>query len=327
MKKQILCVLLTLLVILSGCAPVSTGDKEGERLNIVATTYPVYLFACAVTDGVEGIGVERLNTGETSCLHDYTLSVSDMKKLELADVIALNGAELEEFMEDALHTSDAAVIDCSHGVELLENLSHHHVEEEYVDENHEEEQSHDGHDHGHWDPHYWMDIKNAVLMVENLVTELEKLDPEYAPVYRENGQKACLQLESCGKEMERLLRESAVKEIPGLITFHDGFQYFAHSYGLPLLEAIEEEAGSEASAKEIVEITNLVKAHGIPVIFTEVNGSDATAKAISRETDCRVMQLSMVMDGPDDELSNYCNGLLMNIKAVTDGFAGEEAAG
>ena len=111
-----------------------------------------------------------------------------------------------------------------------------------------------------------------------------------------------------------------------LITFHDGFEYFALAFDLPLLAAIEEEAGSEASAKEIVEITHLVQENGIPVIFTEVNGSDATAQAISRETGCAVAQLTMRMDGPDGgTLSNdYCGGLMENIRAIVNGFAGEE---
>ena len=110
----------------------------------------------------------------------------------------------------------------------------------------------------------------------------------------------------------------------GPITFLDGFQYFAHAYDLPLLESIEEEAGSEASAHEIVEITELVREYDIPVIFTEVNGSDATAKAISRETGCEVAQLTMVMDGPDDGLSNYLEGLRSNARTIVNGFAGEE---
>ena len=50
--------------------------------------------------------MERLNTGSVSCLHDYTLSVDDMKKIEGADVIAMNGAGLEDFMDDALAAFD-----------------------------------------------------------------------------------------------------------------------------------------------------------------------------------------------------------------------------
>ncbi len=95
---------------------------------------------------------------------------------------------------------------------------------------------------------------------------------------------------------------------------------------LPLLAAIEEEEGSEASAKEINEITALVKEYNLPVIFTEVNGSDATAQAIARETGCAVAQLTMLMDGPDGGTlsDDYCDGLMENIRAIVNGFAGEE---
>ena len=73
-----------------------------------------------------------------------------------------------------------------------------------------------------------------------------------------------------------------------------------------------------------MEITGLVQEYHIPVIFTEVNGSDATARAIARETGCAVAQLTMVMDGPDDQLSRYCDALLENARTITGGFAGEE---
>ena len=314
MKKRFWILGIAAALLLTACGqPVPREDK----LTIVATTYPVYLFASAVTEGVEGVEVLRLDTGSTSCLHDYNLTVNDMKKIEKADVIAINGAGLEEFMEDALHTSDALVIDCSEGVHLLENESHHHDEHDH---------SHDGHDHGHFDPHYWMDAENAGIMVENIAAALSELDTSNAQTYRTNAMEQGLVIKTWDSQIEdsfRLAEETGV-EIPGLITFHDGFRYFCHTYGLDLLESIEEEAGSEASAKEIVEITHLVKEHDIPVIFTEVNGSDATAKAIVRETDCAIAQLSMCMDGPDDNLNHYLNAMLGNMAAIVNGFAGEE---
>lgn len=316
MKKRLFALLLALTLLLSGCGSAQSAQPQEEaRLHIVATTYPVYLFTCAVTKGVEGVVVERLNTGETSCLHDYTLSVSDMKKLEGADVVVMNGVGLEEFMEDALTASGAAAIDCSQGVDLLENLSHHHEEGDH---------GHDGHDHGHFDPHIWMNPKNAAVMAENLADRLAELDGEYASEYRENLMTVTALLGAWDSQVRDVLAALDDGEVAGLITFHDGFQYFAHAYGLTLLEAIEEEAGSEASAKEIVEITQLVEEHNIPVIFTEVNGSDATANAIARETGCRVAQLSMCMDGPDDSLSRYLDALLGNMATIVNGFAGRE---
>ena len=78
-----------------------------------------------------------------------------MKLIEGADVIAMNGAGLEDFMDDALAAAKGTVIDCSEGVELLELLGHdHHDEDEAEGE--------------HYDPHFWMDPSNAAIMAENL---------------------------------------------------------------------------------------------------------------------------------------------------------------
>lgn len=314
MKRTVLIGILSLLLTLPACTP---ARGEPARLTVVCTTYPIYLFTSSLTEGVEGVAVERLDTGSTSCLHDYTLSMADMKKLERADVIAVNGAGLEEFLEDALAASDAAVIDCSLGVELLENLSHHHDGDD-----------HDGHDHGHWDPHYWMDPSNARTMAANLGTGLSGIDPDHAAEYESNAVKTDQILLRVQESARELLDQYLPQGVSGLITFHDGFQYFARAFDLPLLASIEEEAGSEASAHEIVEITELVKEYGIPVIFTEVNGSDATAKAISRETGCRVAQLTMIMDGPDASDPEFGRAghyfqLCRDIRSIINGFCGE----
>ena len=319
MKQRIALCLAAVMLLLSGCggnqAASTSSQTEGEGLKIVATTYPIYLLARSVAEGVEGISVERLNTGETSCLHDYTLSVEDMKMIEGADVIAMNGAGLEDFMDDALAAARAQVIDCSENVELLENLTHDHVEGDEAD-----------HDHGHWDPHYWMDPDNAAIMAENLAAGLSAADPDHQQAYQENMLKTKTFLASWKGNLQSLLNWDEGPEITGLITFHDGFQYFAKAFELPLLAAIEEEAGSEASAKEIQEITALVEEYDLPIIFTEVNGSDATAQAIARETGCAVGQLTMLMDGPEDGdlQENYYGGLKDNIAAIVNGFAGEE---
>ncbi len=316
MKKQAVSALaLSLALTLFGCGA-SEETPEETGFTVVATTYPVYLAARTVADGVEGVVVERLNTGEVSCLHDYTLTVGDMKKLDRADVVAMSGVELEAFMEDALASSHAAVIDCSEGIPLLESVDHVHEETE------------GGHDHGHFDPHYWMDPKNMGQIAANVESGLIQADPAHEAEYRANGREAAGLLEEWDGLLRELFQEAQAQsgaEVTGLVTFHDGFQYFAQAIGVPLLAAIEEEEGSEASAKEINEITALVKEYDLPVIFAEVNGSDATANAISRETGCAVGQLSMLMDGPaEGTLEVYYVGMRSNLAAVVNGFAGRE---
>lgn len=310
--KRLLC-FLCLFALLAGCTPATPAHNE--TLTITATTYPVYLFALAVTDGIPGVCVERLDTGSVSCLHDYTLSVSDMKKIERSDVLALSGAGLEDFMSDALAATNALIIDCSEGVDLLPAAGHDHT--------------HSGEEHGHFDPHYWLDPVHAETMLENLRQGLWSLLPDHAPDLSANTVLAREQVLGCYEQLlscrQRLKQQAAAA--PGLITFHDGFQYFANVLDLPLLRSIEEEAGSEASAKVMDEVIRLVKEQGIPVIFTEVNGSDATANAIARETGCTVARLSMLMDGrnptSDDNcpIAPYTEALLDNVLAIIDGFA------
>ena len=127
------------------------------------------------------------------------------------------------------------------------------------------------------------------------------------------------------KMEDRIHLISVIGEIEGHECLSANAKTTKYEHVLPLLASIEEEEGSEASAMEINEITQLVKEHQLPVIFTEVNGSDATANAISRETGCQVAQLTMLMDGPEEgDLSTYLEGVRSNVNTIVSFFGGEE---
>lgn len=292
MKQRFILLLAGLLALLASCAP--PHPAEDGALHVLASTYPIYLFATAVTEGVDGVEVELLVNQPTACLHDYTLTVQDMKAIERADVLLLNGGGLEDFLEDALSASAAAVIDCSQGIALLPALGHegHHHETEY-------------------DPHFWLVEEAAVVMLHNIAQGLSALDPDHGEVYTQQMQAAI-----------RLLPGDPLKEAelacPYLITFHDGFQYFALDNGLTLLKSVEEEEGSTASAAEIKEIAALVREYDIPAIFTEKNGSDAAARAIARETGAEIYQLDMIMSGEGSGIQPYLDAMKHNTDTILE---------
>lgn len=293
--KKLLAAACTLGLLLSACsAPAASQRSDDGKLHVLATTYPVYLFTTAVTEGVDNVEVSLLVNQQTSCLHDYTLTVNDMKAIEGADVIIMNGAGLEDFMDDALAASDAPVIDCSEGIDLLPALGH------------------EGHDHDtEYDPHIWMAEENASIMLETISSGLSGLDAANQETYASNAAQA---QDALGYD-PAVLEQLAGKP---LITFHNGFQYFAQATGLDLLKSIEEEEGSEASAAEIQEIVSLIEEYDIPAIFTEVNGSDATAQAISRETGCAVYQLNMIMSGDGTGIQPYLDAMNANLKTIAE---------
>lgn len=297
-KKLLISLLICALFLLPACSSQSGENtaQEESSFNVAATTWPVYCFASDVTSGADGVTVTAVINQPVSCLHDYTLSVNDMKRLENADLIAISGAGLEDFMDDALASSSTPVVDCSLGITLLDA-----TDEEM----------------GDYDPHIWMDPTRCAQMVENLVTGLSAADPDHADLYRQNGDAAEEKLLAAAETYKAQLQGLSCRE---LITFHNGFHYFADAFDLTILKSMEEEAGSEASAQDINEIISLIQAHQLPAIFTEVYGSDATAQAIARETGVNVYTLSMLMSGPTENagVDQYLSAFAQNIDTLTE---------
>lgn len=297
MKKRIWSLTLILTLALSSCAQPAPEDKG---LRVLCTTYPLYLFTTAVTAGADKVEVNLLVNSQTSCLHDYTLTVADMKAIEGADVIVTNGVGLEDFMSAALEQSHAAVIDASAGISLLPAFGH---------EGHQEE----------FDPHYWMDPHRAGQMVENIANGLADLEASYSEVFQANVSAALTAL----SRIDPYYRDAIFAPYP-LITFHDGFQYFSSAYGFDLLKAIEEEDGSTVSAAEIKELTALIEDKDIPAIFVERNGSRSAAEVLSRETGCAVYELDMLMSGGGEGLQPYLDAMNANLETVLTAFSGFE---
>jgi len=282
---------LTLLAaLLAGCG------VQGEPAQIAATTLPVYEFTARLVDGT-GITVTRLVTEEVSCLHDYSLNVRQVKAAEAAELIVISGAGLEEFLDDLL--LNAVTIDASHGIELLcpdEGHSHDHEEE-------------DAHHHEN-DPHIWLSPVNSALMARNICQGLTAAYPQYADIFSANLDILTEELNALFAYGENALSSLSCRE---LITFHDGFAYFAESFDLHILEAVEEESGSEASARELIHLIEAVEHHSLPAIFTEKSGSVSAASIIARETGCESFALDMAMAG-----DSYFDAMYHNINIIKE---------
>lgn len=288
MKKFFL--LLLPLLLLCGCSREPSAD-------IAATTLPVYDFTSALCQGTP-LTVTRLVTEEVSCLHNYSLNVRQVQAAEAADVIVQSGAGLEEFLHDVLENK--SVIDASEGIDLL-------CAEE--DEDHHEHHAHEGHSHEE-DPHIWLSPENAAVMAENICRGLCQHYPQYQGVFQSNLPGLLEQLASLQAYGEQELAGLSCRE---MIPFHDGFSYFARSFGLTIVEAVEEESGSEASARELIHLIELVRAHGLPAIFVEKNGSVSAASILSRETGAKVYTLDMAMSG-----SSYFDAMYHNIDTIKE---------
>lgn len=292
--RRLLLILLTVTLLLTGCA---SQQRAPVGPTLACTTYPVYLLAQTVTEETDGPIPVLVVDQPLSCLHSYTLTMADMKVIDASALLALNGAGMEEFLEDVLEGRDT--VDCSEGLELLWN---------------EEEDEPDS--------HIWLDPDNAAQMAQNLAAALAERYPDNADLYRSNAEQAAQRLHTLREELRE---ELASLPCRSLITFHDGFSYFANAVGMDIAASVEEEEGSEASARRIQELVDLIDEKHIPAVFTETNGPDATAKALAMERPIQVGTLNMLMSstGVPEGLSGldaYEWGMRTNAEAIKEAY-------
>lgn len=280
-------ILLLLIATLGGCSATKTTD-------IAATTLPVYEFTLRLCHGTE-LTVSRLVTEPVSCLHDYSLQVNQMRSVSAAQVIVQSGVGLEDFLADALSASQSRRIDASVGVPLLEGDCHHEH----------------AHEHTHMqDSHIWLSPVNAKIMAQNICDGLSAEYPALSHTFENNLQGLLADLDALQTYGEETLKSLGCRQ---LVTFHDGFAYFAEAYDLEILHAVEEESGSEASAQLLKELITTVRQHNLPAIFTETNGSTVAARVICRETGTKSYQLDMAMAG-----NSYFDAMYRNINTLKE---------
>lgn len=273
---------------LLGCGSIKNSVK------IAATTLPVYEFTEYICQGTD-ITVTRLITESVSCLHDYTLQVSQMRTVECAESVIISGAGLEEFMKEALLSANG-IIDASAGIELLCGEEEH---------NHE----HEGHSHNN-DPHIWLSPANAKAMAHNIYDGLISAYPQHTDKFHDNLSELNRKFDDLNAYSTQQLNGLSCREI---ITFHDGFTYMADAFDLTILHAIEEESGAEASAAELIELIELTNEHRLKAIFVETNGSVSAASIISTETGAKVYTLDTAMSG-----DSYFDAMYHNIDTIKE---------
>ena len=292
--KKALCLLLALLLPLSGCA------AGAEEITIAASFYPVYVLAENVLNGVTGVRVVCMTAPSTGCLHDYQLLTGDMRTLAGAGALLINGAGMEGFLPDvAAQLPQLPIIDCSQGIALIEE---------------EETEDHQGHSHGEANAHIWLAPKNAIQMVRNMAAALQALLPQAAEQIGANAEAYIGRLEALDAELAAAISALPHKDI---VTFHEAFPYFAEAYGLRVVAVVALEPEEPLSPRLLAEVVDQVHAAGNPPLFSEPQYENAAVRAVSQETGAPVFELDPLVTG-DGALTAYEDVMRRNLKVLQE---------
>src|SRR5690606_31260154 len=131
---------------------------SAESLKVVASFSIIADFARNV--GGDRVDITTL-VGPNGDAHVYEPKPADAAAVGAADVVLVNGLQLEGFLQRLVEASGtrAPVVEPTRGSEVLKNAgegSHGHDAEEGGEHTHEES----GHHHGEFDPHAWQSVHN-----------------------------------------------------------------------------------------------------------------------------------------------------------------------
>ena len=289
---KILIIIIVTSMFLTGCnnsAKSNNSTEPNNKLTIVTSFYPMYISTLNIVKDIPNVEVINMTAPQTGCLHDYSLSTKDLKTLSNADILIINGAGMESFLDDVIDEySDLKIIEASKGIDLIEDTEH---------DDHTEDHDHEDHDHD-VNPHVWVSISKNIEEVSNIAEELSSLDPNHANEYQDNANEYIAKLENLKTEMHSTLDNIAHKDI---ITFHEAFPYFAEEFGLNIVGVIEIEPDSEPSAKEVENIISIINEKNIKALFTEPQYSSKIADTIAKETGASIYTLDPIVTGDSNE--------------------------
>jgi len=315
MKRRFYVFCLFFLLILTTLSWASGKQEKSGSLTVVTTT-------SIITDVVQNIAGDKIRiTGliaKGRNPHNYEPTPKDMAVVEKADLIFVNGMDLEEALLEAIkNITKSQIVEVSSTVDPLgHDEAEHHGEEEH----HEEEHHHE------IDPHTWMSPLNVIAWADVISKSLSEIDPKNAGYYKANAEAYKSQLVKIDTEA-RSLFSSIPAEKRVLVCDHEILGYFSRDYGFEDRGALIPgfSTNAEISAGDLSELIQEVNKHTIPALFVGNTAGESIqklAKIMQAEVDhpmeiLPILTGSLSEDSPGD---TYLSFIQYNIHQIARGI-------
>ena len=237
--------------------PISSGSTN---LRIFASFYPIY-------DFVEKIGKDKVDVSTIVPNgvepHDFEPTPKQIVELQNADLIFINGAGFEDWIND---------IENSNIVDLTRNITIENI-------------------NSNPNPHLWLDPILVESMADKIYNILVSLDPDNLAYYQNNLKQFDDNLELLNSNIKNNLTNCALSDF---IAFHDAFGYFAKRYGLTqhVIGGISPEM--DVNPQKLSESIKLAEQLGITTILSEDNIEPRLSNTIASEIGGKVLILSPI---------------------------------
>ena len=161
-----------------------------------------------------------------------------------------------------------------------------HKEDGHDDHGHDDEHKEDGHDdhgheghaHGEYDPHIWLDPSNAKVILNEMAEHLIEKDQKNASVYKNNLKKALKDLDKLTKDVKSELNKDFKS-----IVFHDAYQYFEKRFDVNVLGAFTVNTDVMPGAEQLAEIREIIEHDKVSCVFSEPQFNPDIINAVAKD--------------------------------------------
>jgi len=152
----------------------------------------------------------------------------------------------------------------------------HGKKEEHDD--HDDHDGHEGHAHGEYDPHIWLDPMNAKVILNEMVEHLIENDPKNEAKYKSNLDKALKDVDKLTIDVMTELSNSVSS-----IVFHDAYQYFEKRFNVNILGAFTVNTDVMPGAEQLAEIREIIEHDKVACVFSEPQFNPDIIKAVAKD--------------------------------------------
>jgi zinc/manganese transport system substrate-binding protein len=278
--------------------------EAARKLRVVTTIPDLKSLAEAV--GGDLVEVDALARGNQNA-HDLEVRPSLMVKVRRADVLVMNGLELDQWAEVVVQGANnpkvipgaPGRVDASQGLGVLE------VPTTRVDRSM-------GDVHPVGNPHYTLDPGMAPIITANILEGLARAAPQHRATFERNRKEFLGRLEQSMARWTSLISPSRGTRV---VVDHNMWVYFLTRFGLVQSGAIEERPGIPPTPGHLTKLITIIKDERIKVILTAPWTDQKLAERVAQEAGAKVVLMASGV-GAVKGTDSYLDMIDYNVKAV-----------
>lgn len=275
MSRRLFATLVALLAVGAACGGPSnspTASTSGYRVMATTSVF-ADLARLALGDSVQIDSIVPAGID----VHTFEPSPSDAAKIANADLIIMNGLDLDEWVVsliEAAHKSSGDLLRLGEGLDASDSWIYLAPADSGTVRS--------------YDPHVWLDPTGAAHYVQRIADRVVQDQPELTDAIRSTSAKGFAALHDLDTEVRALFSEIP-KENRKIVTFHDAFGYFARAYNITIVGVAIASPGQDPSAREIAALIDAIRASGVTSVFSEVQFPSKVLTSIAAETGATVL--------------------------------------